>query len=163
MKFDGNKIKTDMKDYLESRVAMYNNITYIENDPVSIPHLFSSEENIAISGFLTAIISWGQRPQIIKSAKNLMALMDNNPHEFILHSGKKELSRFKYFYYRTFNGVDCLFFIECLKDLYKSGNSLRQLFEGQYSEFHNMKAAISGFREQFFLKDFYPVHSTPKI
>ena len=35
MKFDGNKIKTDMKDYLESRVAMYNNISFIENDPVS--------------------------------------------------------------------------------------------------------------------------------
>jgi uncharacterized protein (TIGR02757 family) len=107
-------------------------------------------ENIAISGFLTAIISWGQRPQIIKSAKNLMVLMDNNPHDFILNSGKKELSRFRYFYYRTFNSVDCIFFIERLKNLYKGGNSLRQLFENQYSETSNMKAAISGFREQFF-------------
>ncbi len=152
MKPGRSNIKADMKDYLESRVAMYNNTSFIQNDPVSIPHLFSSEENIAISGFLTAIISWGQRPQIIKSAKQLMALMDNSPHDFILNSGKTELSRFRYFYYRTFNGVDCIYFIECLKNLYKSGKSLRQLFENQYSKTLNMKEAISGFREHFFSK-----------
>jgi len=144
------KQSKDLKLFLDNKVKLYNNLSFIENDPVSIPHLFSSEENIAISGFLTAIISWGQRPQIIRSAKQLMEKMENDPHDFILNSGKKELSRFNHFYYRTFNSVDCKYFIERLKLIYSSGKTLRQLFEGQYSKSGNIQNTISYFRKDFF-------------
>ena len=148
---DGKKkIPATLKDFLDRRVTLYNNTSFIENDPVCIPHLFSNEENIAISGFLTAIISWGQRPQIIKSAKQLMSFMDNDPHDFILNSTRKDLARFNYYYYRTFNHLDCKYFIERLKLMYSSGQTLRQLFEKQFSKSGNMKNTISGFRQDFF-------------
>jgi uncharacterized protein (TIGR02757 family) len=150
MKGSKKNIPNDLKDFLDSRVGLYNNASFIENDPISIPHLFSSDENIAISGFLTAVISWGQRKQIIRSARQLMTLMDDDPYAFIQNSGKKDMLRFKQFYYRTFNNIDCMRFIDCLKNIYTAGNTLQQLFESQYHESGNIKSAISGFRDQFF-------------
>jgi uncharacterized protein (TIGR02757 family) len=141
---------SELKDFLDNRVTLYNNISFIENDPVSIPHLFDSKENIALSAFLTAIISWGQRPQIIKSARNLIALMDNDPLGFLQNSGEKDFSRFKHFYYRTFNNIDCILFIKRLKELYKSGENLQKLFEDQFRDTSSIKDTITGFREIFF-------------
>lgn len=147
-----NIVNSDLKDLLDNRVALYNNLSFIEEDPISIPHLFSSKENIEISGFLTAIISWGQRKQIIKSARHLMSLMDDDPYAFLLDSDKADLLRFRHFYYRTFNNTDCIFFLNRLKETYKSGKNLQQLFENQYAEAGNIKDSITGFRQQFFGK-----------
>ena len=152
MKGKTNIVISDLKDFLDNRVALYNNLPFIEHDPISIPHLFSSKENIEISGFLTAIISWGQRKQIIKSARHLMSLMDDDPYGFLVNSDKKDLLRFRQFYYRTFNNTDCMFFLDRLKEIYNSGQNLQQLFENQYAESGNIKDSIAGFRQQFFGK-----------
>ena len=54
-------------------------------DPIQVPHSFNLKEDIEISGFLTAIISWGNRTMIIRNAKKMMELIDNSPHDFILN------------------------------------------------------------------------------
>ena len=66
----------EIKDLLEENYLKYNRRNFIDNDPISIPHLFSKKEDIEISAFLTSIISWGQRKTIIKNAKDLMMMMD---------------------------------------------------------------------------------------
>jgi hypothetical protein len=68
---------------LDEKVNQYNHPRFIEDDPIQVPHLFSQRENIEISGFLTAMIAWGQRKTIISNAKYLMQLMDNDPIGFI--------------------------------------------------------------------------------
>ena len=50
--------KSELKEFLDEKVILYNNPKFIESDPIQIPHLFSKKEDIEISGFLTAIISW---------------------------------------------------------------------------------------------------------
>lgn len=60
--------KEQLKDFLDSKVEQYNRIGFIESDPIQIPHLYTKREDIEISGFLTAIISWGNRTMIIKNA-----------------------------------------------------------------------------------------------
>ena len=55
----------------------------------------------------------------ITDAKKLLEMMDNDPHTFLLHSSEKDLIPFSKFYHRTFNGVDCLFFIDSLKNIYR--------------------------------------------
>ena len=47
----------EIKEILEEKADLYNRTTFIEDDPISIPHLFSKREDIEISGLLTAIIS----------------------------------------------------------------------------------------------------------
>ena len=59
----------EIKSFLDYKADLYENVNFIEDDPISIPHLFSKKEDIEISAFLTATISWGQRKTIIKNAK----------------------------------------------------------------------------------------------
>ena len=58
----------ELKEFLEEKVALYNNPHFIESDPIQIPHRFSLKEDIEIAGFLSATIAWGNRKMIIKNA-----------------------------------------------------------------------------------------------
>ncbi|MFL0171655.1 TIGR02757 family protein, partial [Tenacibaculum maritimum] len=42
----------DIKMFLDEKVALYNHPTFIESDPIQIPHQFSKKEDIEIAGFL---------------------------------------------------------------------------------------------------------------
>ena len=143
--------KDEMLDFLEEKSFLYNNKTFIEKDPVSIPHLFDKKEDIEIIAFLTATISWGQRVSIIKSATELMEMMDNSPHSFILSASDKDLKVFKRFIYRTFNGDDCLFFIKTLRHIYIRYGGIEELFISAYNkEDENLISGIMNFRRAFF-------------
>ena len=43
--------QTELKEFLDEKVAQYNNLDFIESDPVQIPHLFTQKEDIEIAGF----------------------------------------------------------------------------------------------------------------
>ena len=60
----------DLKEFLDSKVLQYNNLNFIESDPIQIPHLFTQKEDIEIAGFLAATISWGNRKSIINIVNN---------------------------------------------------------------------------------------------
>jgi len=57
--------KKELKDFLDSKVVQYNNTTFIESDPIQVPHQFTKKEDIEIAGFLTATIAWGNRKSLI--------------------------------------------------------------------------------------------------
>ena len=58
----------EISEILERKAALYNSPDFIEDDPVSIPHLFTKREDIEIMGFWTAILAWGQRKTIINKS-----------------------------------------------------------------------------------------------
>jgi uncharacterized protein (TIGR02757 family) len=118
----------ELKEFLEEKTVQYNRPSFIEHDPVSIPHHFSRKEDIEIAGFLAATIAWGQRPVIIRNANKLMELMDLAPYEFVLSASPEELKRLKKFVHRTFNGVDAKFFIMALRNIYKKHGGLEKTF-----------------------------------
>ena len=62
----------ELKDFLDEKADFYNNPSFIENDPLQIPHRFSLKQDIEIAGFLTATISWGNRKSIINDAEKMM-------------------------------------------------------------------------------------------
>lgn len=117
-----------LKELLDEKYYHYNKSNFIENDPVKIPHLFSKKEDIEIAGFLAATIAWGNRKSIITNASKLMSWMDHAPHDFILGHSKKDLKLFSTFVHRTFNGKDCIFFLESLKHLYTEHGGLEAAF-----------------------------------
>lgn len=135
----------ELKDFLEEKYDTYNRKSFIETDPISIPHQFSKKEDIEISAFLTATIAWGQRKSIINNANKLMQLLDSTPHEFILNAKEKDLTPFKNFVHRTFNGTDATFFIQSLQNIYKKHGGLEKVFKGK-----DTKEAIINFRKIFF-------------
>lgn len=123
------KIKQhEVKDFLEESYLKFNQKSFIENDPVCIPHRFSKKEDIEIAAFFAATIAWGNRKSIIQNANKLMLLMDEAPHDFVLHHSKKDVKPFEKFVHRTFNGTDCIFFIDSLRHIYKNKGGLEAVF-----------------------------------
>jgi uncharacterized protein (TIGR02757 family) len=141
--------QTELKEFLEEKYDKYNRIDFIASDPISIPHQFTKKEDMEISGFLAATIAWGQRVTIIKNANKLLNLMDHDPHNFIMNVKEKEFKRFADFKHRTFNGVDTIFFIKSLQNIYKNHGGLQQSFNF-YGKEDVLKNSITKFRELFF-------------
>jgi len=137
-----------LKDFLEEKVQQYNTPEFIELDPIQIPHMFSDKEDIEISGFLTAIISWGNRKSILKSAKGMMVLMGNSPYDFIINHKGHHLDKFNGFVHRTFNADDFKVFVGALKHLYLNMNGLEGIFvENQASQ--SLQPAIHQLKQEF--------------
>lgn len=150
-------MSTALYNLLESKYQKYNNISFIETDPISIPHNFSKKEDIEISAFLSSTIAWGQRKTIINNAKKLIKFMDNSPYDFIINSEESDLKIFKTFVHRTINGDDCLFFIKSLINIYKNHSGLEKCFIQ-----NNIFDAICNFRKIFFEIE-HPIKSTRHI
>src|SRR5687768_9170881 len=117
-----------LKEFLNKKVDEFNQLSFIKNDPISVPHLFTKKQDIEIAGFFAAILAWGNRTTIIKKSKDLMERMDNSPYQFVLQHTEKELSKLTGFKQRTFNETDLLYFIEFLKHHYSIHNSLEDAF-----------------------------------
>ena len=83
--------KKDLKEFLDVKVQQYNNLNFIESDPIQVPHLFHKKEDIEIAGFLTATIAWGNRKSIINNAKHMMSLLDNSPYDFVMNHHETDL------------------------------------------------------------------------
>ena len=114
--------------FLNSKVDLYNQPSFIAADPISVPHSFSKKQDIEIAGLFAAIFAWGNRTTIINKAKELMLLMDNAPYDFCLHHSPADLKSLEHFKHRTFNTTDLLYFVEFLQMHYQKFNSLEDAF-----------------------------------
>lgn len=119
---------SDLKDFLDAKVEIYNRPDFITLDPISIPHLFNKQQDIEIMGFWSAMLAWGQRVTIINKCKELIDLMDGAPYDFIMNHEDTDLRRLLNFKHRTFNATDTLYFIEFFKSHYSKYQSLEDAF-----------------------------------
>jgi uncharacterized protein (TIGR02757 family) len=117
-----------LRDWLDRKVDQYNHPSFIANDPISVPHRFSSLQDIEIAGFFAAIMAWGQRPTIIRKANELMALMDDAPFEFISQHKEKDRKRFLSFRHRTLQPDDIIYLVNALQTIYHRHHSLEEVF-----------------------------------
>jgi uncharacterized protein (TIGR02757 family) len=140
---------SELKNFLDEKVELYNNPNFIESDPVQIPHLFSLKEDIEIAGFLSTTIAWGNRKMIIKNSYRMMELMGNSPYDFVMSHRENDLERFESFVHRTFNGQDFASFIRSLKHIYKNHNGLESVFT-KHQETNSMQKSIHEFKKIFF-------------
>jgi uncharacterized protein (TIGR02757 family) len=118
----------ELKAFLDRKVEEYNRPTFISADPISVPHLFTKKQDIEISGFFAATFAWGHRTTIINKCRELMNLMGDSPHEFVIHHRPKELKKLEGFCHRTFNTTDLLYFISFLRHHYRKYDSLEDAF-----------------------------------
>ncbi|MBN8703312.1 MAG: TIGR02757 family protein [Bacteroidetes bacterium] len=159
-----NKLSlNELKEFLDEKYNYFNSHQFIQTDPICIPHQFNVKEDIEISAFLIATIAWGQRASIIKNGNRLMQWMDNSPYHFILHSSEKDLNVFNKFVHRTFNGIDCIYFLNSLKNIYKNHSGLEQSFYKGYKENNSIKNAIVEFRAIFFELKKFPTRTLKHV
>lgn len=139
-----------LKEILEEAVAHYNQPSFLEHDPIQIPHRFSSPQDQEIMGFWTATIAWGQRVSIIRSAEVLIELMDGAPYDFIKNHTEEDRSRFLNFKHRTFQATDTLYFLEFLQQHYRRESSLEAAFLKGDPGDPSTESALRNFHEYFF-------------
>ncbi len=144
-----------LKEFLDEKAEFYENPSFLETDPLQIPHRFSKKEDIEISGFLTATIAWGNRKSIINNATRIMLLMDNAPHDFVLNHREIDLKKLEGFVHRTFNATDLAYFLQSLQNIYQNHNGLEAVFE-KYQQKDSLQATISKFKELFFELPYLP-------
>jgi uncharacterized protein (TIGR02757 family) len=141
----------NVKKLLDKKAYLYECPEFIENDPIQVPHKFTTKEDIEIAGFLTATIAWGQRISIIKSAKLLLSMLDNDPFSFISNAGDKEIKQFENYIYRTFRGDDCIFFLKSLRNIYLNEGGLEKVFTVGYNQKKSIYSALVHFHESFLM------------
>jgi len=141
--------QTELKEFLDEKVALYNHPKFIKSDPIQIPHLFSKKEDIEIAAFMTATISWGNRKIIIQNASKLMELLDNTPFDFVMNHQENDLKSFENFVHRTFNSLDLQQFVKSLKHIYQKYEGLENVLSVSPSE-NNYQSAIHHFKKIFF-------------
>lgn len=150
-----------LQDFLDRKVDEYNQLGFIENDPICIPHLFSDKPNQEIMGFIASILAWGQRKTIISKCKELIDRMDGDPHSFILGHSESDLKSLLGFKHRTFNDTDLLYFVHFFRHHYSDHESLETAFtKGQIGPI-NIEVSLNRFKEYFFSLEDAP-HRTRK-
>jgi uncharacterized protein (TIGR02757 family) len=138
-------------ELLERLVQKYNHPEFIEDDPISIPHQFSKLQDIEIIGFWVAMLAWGQRTTIINKSKELLEMMDNAPHDFVLHHQESDLKPFLKWKHRTFQPTDTLYFLDFFKRYYTENHSLELAFAKHLPKSaEHVGKALEGFHQQFF-------------
>lgn len=144
-------MKTDIKKYLEQKVDLYNQPSFIKDDPVCIPHSFTKKQDIEIAGFFAAIFAWGNRTTIINKSNELLALMDNDPYHFCIGHSDNDLRSLLHFKHRTFNATDLLYFVEFFKMHFSKYASLENAFtQWMNPKDETVENALTGFYHYFF-------------
>jgi len=141
-----------LKEFLDEKAYQYNQPTFIESDPIQIPHRFSKKEDIEIAAFLTATIAWGNRKSIITNATKLMTLLDESPFDCIMNLEQVDTKRFAGFVHRTFNATDLEYFLRAIQNIYKKHGGLEAVFTNN-AQPDTLQPAIHNFRKIFFELD----------
>lgn len=153
-----------LKDFLNRKVAEYNQPAFIDDDPVCIPHAFTKLQDIEIAGFFAAVFAWGNRTIIIKKSRELMAAMDNAPYQFVMQHEDKDLERLLQFKHRTFNTTDLLYFIEFLRYHYTQHKSLEAAFTKHLTaKDATIENGLAAFHHYFFSMEHVPQRTRKHI
>ncbi len=121
--------KTITNQQLAALAPRFNTPEFIKCAPVQFPHRYSRREDVEVSGFVTAWISWGNRKQIIKTAEMIDSeLFEGNPYGY-LQSGK----------WAQYQGDERCFYRTCK---YKDFYSLMNRLDSVYREFGNLENAV---------------------
>ena len=141
--------RNELREFLDQRVDLYNNASFICSDPVSIPHRFTQREDIEISGFLAATIAWGNRVAILRSADRMMSVMGHTPYDFVINHSESDLKGIDGCIHRTYFAEDFIYFIEALKYIYLEKGGMEQIFARHQTD-DSLQPAIHEFRRVFF-------------
>lgn len=149
----------ELKALLDAKYREVNVPRFVLDDPISIPRAYSKLQDIEITAFWTAILSWGQRKTIINKCHQLFEMMDGSPYDFIVNHRETDRKIFSEFKHRTFQYTDTLYFLEFLQYYYNEHDSLEDFFV----RYKSVEDALSAFHNYFFSLESAPVRTRKHI
>jgi uncharacterized protein (TIGR02757 family) len=144
---DRNRVLTS---YLDPIVERFEQVSFIKDDPISIPHGFEDPQDQAIIGLYAALLAWGRRDIMMSKLANLCERMDFQPARFVRNyrpsSNGNALSGFVH---RTFNDSDAEGFTLALQSLL-SQSSVETVFKRGMKASNPVQSGIQYISEQIF-------------
>ncbi len=113
----------ELKELLDAEAARINSPAFIADDPVQFPRRFSDVRDIEIVAFLSAIIAWGNRKMICRDAERLLALMGDQPYEYMRDGAYEQLDPDMNIH-RTFFARNLQHFLRGLREIYRRHDSI---------------------------------------
>ncbi len=110
-------------------MARFETRTFIEDDPIAVPHAYDSPRDREIIGLFAALLAWGRRKTILNKLGDLCERMRHAPFHFVMHYDEMRdgacLDGFKH---RTFNSDDARVLVRALRLLVDKHGSLEAAF-----------------------------------
>jgi uncharacterized protein (TIGR02757 family) len=157
-------MSTALAERLDYFADKYNHPSFIEDDPIQVPHRFSRKQDIEIIGLWTAILSWGQRKTIISKSLQLAELMENKPYDFVVNHREIDRQRFLNFRHRTFQPTDALYFLEFFQSYYRRHDTLEDLFVSPLTgDCESVERALVHFERFFCSSEAFPPRTRKHI
>lgn len=115
----------DIRLMLDREARRINSVDFIDKDPVQFPRQFESLCDIEIASLLSATIAWGNRTMIVRNCRKMFALMDWQPHNYVLDRGYEDLPESNI--HRTFFTSNLKHYLRGLNRIYTRYGSLADL------------------------------------
>ncbi len=117
--------ENDLKDLLDTEARRINCTAFIADDPVQFPRRFTDLRDIEITSLLTSSIAWGNRRMICRDCDRLLALMDNDPYNYMMDEGYETLPDDGNVH-RTFFNRHLKYYLKGLRRIYSAHESLQE-------------------------------------
>ncbi|WP_085537370.1 TIGR02757 family protein [Massilibacteroides vaginae] len=123
--------------------AKYNCKEFIPHDPIRFPHRFTEKKDREISGFITAWISYGRRPLILKKAEELHSLFGASPYQWIMQDKATRMSSCEALRKQNTNKRDTCYRFYTFADFFDLTDRLHAIYQ-QYESLEDALAATTG-------------------
>ncbi|MDR1371524.1 MAG: TIGR02757 family protein [Dysgonamonadaceae bacterium] len=122
----------DVKDFLDEQVIRFNTQSFIKNDPVQFPRRYSKLQDIEITAFVVATISWGKRSVILRNAEKLLVMWGDSPYDFIMNEDYRALGRANI--HRTFFEHDLAYMLRGFRQIFIKYGSIENMLKANEIE-----------------------------
>lgn len=99
---------------------------FIANDPVQFPRRYTDKMDIEVAALLTAIITWGNRKQIINNCNKMFFMIGKSPFRYIIDCDWDNIDP-NMNIHRTFFGRDLIYVCRGLKYFHHRGFTLQNI------------------------------------
>jgi len=98
-----------LREYLDTLVDRHERPTFIDDDPISIPHAFDDPRDQEVIGLYAALLAWGRRDVLLRKLEELCERMNHAPSRFVRTfdlDSRRDAEALDGFVHRTFQPVD---------------------------------------------------------
>lgn len=140
-----------LKETLDTLAERYQDPSFIEHDPIAIPHGFDDPADREIIGLFAALLAWGRRSTILAKLNELCERMDYRPARFILSFDREKANRLEGFKHRTFSSDDARWLSANLSLLLRRHKTVENCW-AYYFDGH-IRSSIEGFSNELLTID----------
>lgn len=120
---------SELKLYLDRLVARYERPSFIERDPISVPHAYDDPRDQEVIGLYAALLAWGRRDVLLRKLQALCERMDHAPYRFVrTFDETRDRAALEGFVHRTFQPIDALWLTKNLSAALDRYGSVEALF-----------------------------------